>query len=695
MECKNKRRIKGFRKKKIWPSVLLFLVFFFICVSLIIVFISLFVACIGGMRFNQINEEAKHVGEYLETAMKDQDVIEAVEGLEDYLAGYSDLCITDKEQNIIRCFGESKPDFDTYGYFEVSDQYLVYGDEQDMESWQDGELVIPVKDVLLGAYGISDDVETIEIQADETDGNELEAHYVMEGDPHEEWGNRVLFKTSCWLEVPMEFQEYRVFYRGVITIVESDMIFICALGVVAIISMMIPMILLFGNVISTIITQRQMTRVLYLDATTGGNNWLYFVNKAHNIIKKRRNANRIYALVNLHLDKYQDYCTCYGGENGEEILAKINDCLKKEITNGETFARFATADFGLLIRCENKERCEERVGRIMEWLVTAAGLQRMSFHAGICLLDPVVEKEEGWLKSRKTADIDQLYHFANAARKTIGESDKKNIAFFDRKILEEHMWKHQVEERMDEALANKEFQVYIQPKYSPVNDRLVGAEALIRWITKEGEVIPPYRFIPIFEENGTITKIDDYMLSEVSKLQATWKKEGKKTVPVSVNVSRVHFMRDDLAEHIRDIVDDAGAEHDLIELEVTESAFFDDKNVLQNTLHKLKEYGFHISMDDFGAGYSSLNSLKDLPIDIVKLDMEFFRGEDLEKKGEIVVKETIHLAKELNMRIVAEGIEKREQVDFLAGEECDMIQGYFYAKPMPVAEFEKRVESDS
>lgn len=181
---------------------------------------------------------------------------------------------------------------------------------------------------------------------------------------------------------------------------------------------------------------------------------------------------------------------------------------------------------------------------------------------------------------------------------------------------------------------------------------------------------------------------------ELAKVQAEWMAQGKKVVPISVNVSRAHFSFDNLAEHICEIVDRFQVPHEYIELELTESAFFDDKQTLIGIVNKMKEYGFKVSMDDFGAGYSSLNSLKELPIDIVKLDAEFFRGNDAEGKGKVIVGEAISLAKKLNLCIVAEGIESREQVDFLAENECDLIQGYYFAKPMPIEEFEKKVAQD-
>ena len=222
----------------------------------------------------------------------------------------------------------------------------------------------------------------------------------------------------------------------------------------------------------------------------------------------------------------------------------------------------------------------------------------------------------------------------------------------------------------------------------------MGAEALVRWINDEMGFVPPGQFIPIFENNGFITEIDHYMVRSVALDQKQWLAEGRACVPVSVNISRAHFAEIDLADQIKDLVDQVGTPHELIEIELTESAFFDDKKLMLSTITKLKEYGFLVSMDDFGSGYSSLNSLKDMPLDILKLDAGFFREENNLHRSEIVVSEAIQLAKKLNMKTVAEGIDEQAQVDFLAAEGCDMIQGYYYAKPAPKADFEVRLVID-
>ena len=295
-------------------------------------------------------------------------------------------------------------------------------------------------------------------------------------------------------------------------------------------------------------------------------------------------------------------------------------------------------------------------------------------------------------QKRYIPDIDLLYNNACSAELSLGESGESAIAFFDSKLVEEEKWINTVTERQNKAIANEEFLVYYQPKYDPRTSELRGAEALIRWNAPDMGLVPPGKFIPIFEESGFITHIDDYMLIHVARDQRRWLNEGRKCVPVSVNVSRAHFGQYDLAEYICGLIDREGCPHSLLEIELTESAFFDDENAMIKTINRLKELGFLVSMDDFGSGYSSLNSLKDMPLDILKLDAGFFRGSEDNPRTEIVVSEAIRLAKSLNMKTVAEGVEEKSTVDFLANEGCDMIQGYYFAKPVQPVQYVQPVQ---
>ena len=430
-------------------------------------------------------------------------------------------------------------------------------------------------------------------------------------------------------------------------------------------------------------SQRKLLKLYYADKETGGNNWYYFLGVASKKMRKYRRKSVKVAMVHIQMEKYRSYCSCYGDKEGSKLVSDFYDVIRRSITRKETFARHEMCDFGILLCYMDEEHLVERVEKIMKLMAEKRPNIKLYFKAGIHILDG------------ERMEPAESYNRATIARTKIDDSHNESVSFFTKQMKEELLWERKVENEMERALQNHEYKVYLQPKYSVDNEKLAAAEALVRWVHPTEGLIAPYRFIPIFERNGFITRLDDYMIEEVAKLQAGWIAQGKRIVPISVNVSRAHFTRENLAEHICEIVDHYKVPHEAIELELTESAFFDDKETLIGIVNKMKGYGFVVSMDDFGAGYSSLNSLKELPIDVVKLDAEFFRGNDEEGKGKVIVSDAIGLAKKLNMRIVAEGIETREQVDFLAEKECDLIQGYYFAKPMPVEEFEVKVDEDA
>ncbi|MBQ0166714.1 MAG: EAL domain-containing protein [Treponema sp.] len=432
-------------------------------------------------------------------------------------------------------------------------------------------------------------------------------------------------------------------------------------------------ILLFLFNLLMVRRRRLTNKIVYTDSVTGGKNREYFLD----IPLKKLKRNAQYAVAQIRFEKYRNYCTAYGLKQGEKLLETIYYCTKEHLHWKEKVAHLEKADFAILLEYKDRQQLEKRLKNMAADFNKAKQGQHFTFSVGI---NPIL--------SRK----DDMADILTAAGIALSKAGKQNagIVWFNDAMKEEQIWERRVEDDMEKALINHEFQVYLQPKYSTKKEELAAAEALVRWIHPEFDFISPGKFIPIFETNGFILKLDDYMLREISRLQAQWLKEGKKLVPISVNVSRAHFSMDDLAEHICSIVDEYKVPHEYIELELTESAFFDDKETLLSTVKKLKSYGFRISMDDFGAGYSSLNSLKELPLDIIKLDAEFFRSIDDVDRANAIVGDTIALAKKLGMEIVAEGIETRDQVDFLAGQDCDLIQGFYFAKPLPVAEFTKR-----
>ncbi|MBQ9135305.1 MAG: EAL domain-containing protein, partial [Lachnospiraceae bacterium] len=384
--------------------------------------------------------------------------------------------------------------------------------------------------------------------------------------------------------------------------------------------------------ISVIVSMRRTTKIIYTDMVTGGNNWLHFVKKGNSLLKRKVGA-RNYAVIHLKMRKYRSFCTCFGVKEGETLVEKMYHVLKKNIKRYEVMAHQENAKFGLMLAYTDEQQLLARIAAMENDLNAVLPKMKVYFAVGI------------YRVQQKERDIEQLYNNALLACDMLGEEAENQIAFFDVEMNKQRLWERKVEDDMDAALVNHEFQIYLQPKVSTTQEVLAGAEALVRWIHPTEGFIPPNKFIPIFERNGFILKLDDYMLEGIARQQALWINQGRKVVPISVNISRAHFAKEDLAEHICSIVDKYQVPHQFIELELTESAFFDDKNVLLQTVKKLRTAGFIVSMDDFGAGYSSLNSLKELQLDVLKLDADFFRGADVQERGLLIVSEVIDLAK--------------------------------------------------
>ena len=501
--------------------------------------------------------------------------------------------------------------------------------------------------------------------------------------------NTKIISLPYWISVKLENgesfvgrAEYEIKYREALIV----FVFVILLMLV----FLILFIVLLSKIIRRVFRQRKLLSVFFTDVVTKGHNWMWFTIKGEQQLRKKKNDKLNFAILDISFVKYNTFCVCHSVEEGQKVLEKINRMLLKTLNKHEAFAHHGISSFAVIMQYADEERLKGKVKFILKHLQTVDPNHKFAFHVGIALL-PAIATPYGKYVRRDNISIEKIYNNACAATATLESSDDSAIAFFDDKLVEEQKWIDIVNEKQQQALDNEEFVIYYQPKYDPATDKLRGAEALIRWQSPDYGFVTPGRIIPIFEKNGFITEIDHYMITHVARDQKRWLDQGFKCVPVSVNVSRAHFIESDLAEQIRDAVDKEGAPRALIEIELTESAFFDDKKALISTIEKLKSYGFSVSMDDFGAGYSSLNSLKDMPLDVLKLDADFFRGDSEGGRGEIVVSEAIKLAKALNMRTVAEGVEVRDQVDFLAKQGCDMIQGYYYAKPMAGADYELRM----
>ena len=656
MSAVKEKKINKIKNKKIWPRIVAAVFGVVFMVSLTIGAIATTISSIILSRFTDLKNSAEGISDYFAENMNNEEtcfknlngIIKCMGNLENIAIIYIDPKTGENEEYILK--GDS---------YSVSVEVGLEEDGIDADGLDltDERIRQALKEVMQSVFVNGEIFDISRINTVITSVN---------------IGFNELHDEKIIIRISMKLNVYAADVILLIGIISLNMIIIISIIVINIVS-----------ISKTVHEKKGLAKVYYFDPASGGKNMQYFYDRARLILKRKRNKYPEYAILDVRMQKYDSYCTCYGVERGMELIEILYNELSKSVNKYEVLAHSEKADFALLLGYTDKEELYNRIISITNGLKCASGDDNSKFNVGI------YEVDDG------NIDTECMYNFAGVALNSIAESEDGSICTYNTKMRDEELWVNMVENDMKHAMENGEFQVYLQPKYSTKEEKLSGAEALVRWIHPTRGFISPGRFVPIFEKNGFVLNLDDFMISEVAKQQEKWMSEGKELFPISVNVSRAHFTRADLAEHICGIVDKYGVPHDKIELELTESAFFDDKEVLIKTVKKLKEYGFEISMDDFGAGYSSLNSLKEMPLDVLKLDAEFFRGEDDENRGEVIVGEAITLAKKLNMRIVAEGIETREQVDSLARMDCDLIQGYYFAKPMPISEFEERAYGDN
>ncbi|MEG0321187.1 MAG: EAL domain-containing protein, partial [Oscillospiraceae bacterium] len=260
---------------------------------------------------------------------------------------------------------------------------------------------------------------------------------------------------------------------------------------------------------------------------------------------------------------------------------------------------------------------------------------------------------------------------------------------YDERVRRRLLREKKLEDMMGPALENHEFEVYLQPKYRTDFETIGGAEALVRWNSATEGMIYPDEFISIFEKNGSITRIDLWVFEQVCKTLRGWLDAGRQPMRISVNCSRVHLKMPDFLDKYRIIAERYAVPPELLEIELTENVVFEDVVHLTKIIEDIHKLGFSCSMDDFGSGYSSLNLIQDIPVDVLKLDKIFFRrGTRNLARTESVVGSIVSMARALSMETVAEGVEERRQVDMLKKLGCDYIQGYYFARPMPIHDFE-------
>ena len=412
------------------------------------------------------------------------------------------------------------------------------------------------------------------------------------------------------------------------------------------------------------------------DSLTGCSNWIKFQADCEVLIKDKQNQR--YAMVIFDIDKFKAINDLFGYEVGNEILTAIARILENYIAKDELFSRTATDNFNILMKYDGYGEFSDRI----EGLIREINAYSKNFIVNISLGIYLIED--------RTLEINIFSDRANMAKRSIKNNSQVDYAFYTESMRVVMIHENEIENRMEAALINKEFEVYLQPKYLFSDEKIIGAEALVRWNDPEYGLLPPNDFIPLFEKNGFVRKIDTFMFKEVCKLMNKWKNETDQfdNLVISVNFSRLDMNNLRLPEELLEIANLYNIEPKMIEIELTESTIFDNDIQLAAILNHLKDYGFQISIDDFGRAYSSLNTLKSLPADILKMDKAFFSESANNQRGRKIIKCVLYMAKDLNLVTVAEGVETIEQVEFLKEMGCDIAQGFYYAKPMKVTDFE-------
>ncbi len=391
-----------------------------------------------------------------------------------------------------------------------------------------------------------------------------------------------------------------------------------------------------------------------------------------------------YAFVHFDVKEFRVINEVYGHIAANNVLCRIVDAMNKADFVYAS-CRCHNDNFAMMIRDMPEKETIECLENFFEELshLDDDPDYRIYYRCGIVPMQRTI------LSGNRVADAAKL-------AQSMGQSmNKTEITVFTDKMHDDISWGNYIKASVDKAIANDEFVVYLQPKFdiSHENDDIKGSEALVRWNYRKKEFLAPSKFIPFFEKDGSIGKIDDIVLKKVCEHLAKWKSEGKALYPVSVNLSRSRLYDMNLTDHLTAIVDHYGVDHGIIDFELTESATYEDRDYMISVLEDLRDRGFKISMDDFGTGYSSLSLLTEMPLDTLKIDKSFVDkvGIENEKTEDIIViRHIISLAKELGFNTLAEGAERREQVERLRELGCETIQGYYFSKPVPVDEFEER-----
>ena len=400
----------------------------------------------------------------------------------------------------------------------------------------------------------------------------------------------------------------------------------------------------------------------------------FFFQKAQETLL--RNPDKEYNIVCSNIVNFKLYNDTFGIPAGDQLLRKFAAAIA-EYQDGDGVAGRYSGDRFVFLRERSREEAQRAA--FMRSLRTNQpdDLRNLDVKWGIY---EIVDR---------SLPMEYMCDRAMLAADNIKGQYNQSIAIYDDILRKKLLREQSITSTMEAALAGNQFTVFFQPKYRVSDSRLCGAEALVRWIHPEWGFMSPGEFIPLFEKNGFIARLDQFVWERTCQLLRQWNKAGYPPLPVSVNVSRADIYHSDLADHLLNLTRKYGIDPKLLHLEITESAYTENSKQIISMVDQLRAQGFIIEMDDFGSGYSSLNMLSQLKLDVLKLDMEFIRNETTQNSDRGVLRLMVEMAHRMNLSVVAEGVETQQQLSRLQEIGCDYAQGYLFSKPLPEEEFDR------
>ena len=429
--------------------------------------------------------------------------------------------------------------------------------------------------------------------------------------------------------------------------------------------------------------QRALETLAYQDPLTGDRNFASFQKEVPALIKSGC------TVWYCDIKKFKYFNDLFGYEQGDALLRDFSTVVKASLKDDELFCRVSGDNFAGLRQTADPQRLASWFNQLLAQLDQQMNEHSALVHLELCMgFFPVMEEE-------LNLSVNEMVNRANIAHRSVKDQPGDQFAFFTPQLRAQTLRESELEAQAKKALARGEFEVYVQGKVNiQQNCRIVGGECLARWIHPEKGLIPPDQFIPLFEHNGMITQLDRLMFEKACAWLHDYLEAGRPPINLAVNVSRLDLFQDDFLDWYTAVKRRYAIPDGLLELEFTESVMLKDDQIFLQIVEELRERGFICSLDDFGSGYSSLNILKNLPIQVLKLDILFFRKSVDIARERIIIRNILTMAHELQMKTIAEGVETAEQVEFLKAAGCDIVQGYVYFKPMPLADFDQVLQAE-